>query len=97
MRRSPEANLTVAAVLRVGAYGAFTLLALGMLLEMAGMAQGAAYLMHGGIVVLLITPAARVLMVGAVFLHEGDRKYALAALGVLIIVLASWAVGMFRV
>jgi uncharacterized membrane protein len=96
-RQSPEANPLVAALLRAGAYGAFALLLSGVLLDVAGADASALYVMQAGLLLLLATPAVRVLALAVVFMREGERKYAVIAWVVLAIVLASWAVGTFRV
>ena len=52
--------------------------------------RGAALaVMHGGILLLLLTPIFRIVVASASFALERDRKYVLISLGVLLVVLLS--------
>ena len=51
--------------------------------------QAAVTVMQGGVLLLLLTPIFRIIVASVSFVLEGDRKYVLVSLGVLLVVLLS--------
>lgn len=77
--------------LKFGAYTALALILAGLVLQhfsVWGSKVGAA-----GLLVLLATPALRIVVACIQFLHERDFKYALVSLGVLAIVVLAYVLG----
>ncbi len=85
--RDVKLDMFVARALRWGAYISFAILLAGFVLSpfLSGHAQ---HLIDTiGILILMATPAFRVLIALIVFVRERDIKYSLVALGVLLILL----------
>lgn len=95
-RRHAEARLErwLGITLRTGVILATTLLALGLFLELAGMADGVAgRLSHVGLLVLMATPVARVVISVAEYAAERDWPFLTLTLIVLTILLVSFFLG----
>lgn len=92
MKRSDAAaDRILALTLKAGAYTAFVLVVAGLLLQLVtpwGMKIAAA-----GLLVLLLTPALRIVVAGIQFSRERDFKYALVSFGVLAIVVLAYFLG----
>jgi uncharacterized membrane protein len=71
--------------LRLGSYGSVGLIVLGMALSFvhAGVGQG---FLRAGFLLLMFTPAFRIMVAGVVFLREKDYHYALVSAVVLTVV-----------
>ena len=71
--------------LRLGAYGSVGLIVLGMFLRFAHEGVGQGFL-RAGFLLLMFTPAIRIVVAGIVFLKERDYHYALVSAVVLTVV-----------
>jgi uncharacterized membrane protein len=74
--------------LRLGSYGSVALIALGSLLFMIH-ANAADTVLRAGFLLLMFTPAIRIVVAGIMYLKEKDYRYALVSLVVLSIVTAT--------
>jgi uncharacterized membrane protein len=74
--------------LRLGAYGSVALIVLGLILRFAHEGVGFGFL-RAGFLLLMFTPAIRIVVAGIVFLRERDLKYALIAAVVLTVVVTT--------
>lgn len=91
-----EEQKIVGLTLRVGSFGSIALIVMGALLLVSHVEMGA-WVLQAGFLLLMFTPALRILVAGIVFLHEGDRRYALVALIVLSIVVATSALSLLNI
>jgi uncharacterized membrane protein len=82
--------------LRIGAYGSVGLIVLGLLLMLVHAGAGEVVL-RAGFLLLMFTPALRIIVAGIVFFREGDYKYALVSVVVLTIVVGTSALAMLGV
>ncbi len=81
-------------VLRAGSLTSTAILALGLLLALAVPSLGAAHtIMRVGLLVLLLTPVARVVASVLEYVNERDWLFALLTFLVLVIILGSLLVG----
>jgi len=71
--------------LRLGAYGSVALIVLGLFLRFAHEGVGLGFL-RAGFLLLMFTPAVRILVAGIVFLRERDYHYAIVSAVVLTVV-----------
>ena len=85
--RDPRLDSLVAGTLRWGAYAAFAVLAVTLLITPFVELGTAAQLYRAGVLVMMATPGLRVLIALLVFIRERDYKYSLVAGGVLLILL----------
>lgn len=83
MRRREDR--VVGLTLTIGAYLSISVIILGLVLTALHQSL-AGSVTKVGILLLICTPAVRIIVAGLVFLREHDRKYALVSLGVLLIV-----------
>jgi uncharacterized membrane protein len=74
--------------LRLGAYGSLTLIVIGLLLMLVHPGAGEVIL-RAGFLLLMFTPALRIIVAGLVFFREGDYKYALVSAVVLTVVVGT--------
>ena len=74
--------------LRIGAYGSVALIVLGMFLRFAHEGTGLGFL-RAGFLLLMFTPAIRIVVAGIVFLKEKDYHYAVVSVVVLTVVVAT--------
>ena len=91
-RQDVAADKVLALTLKLGAYAAFILVIAGLILQLAvpwGTKVAAA-----GLLVLLVTPALRIIVACLQFLRERDFKYALVSFGVLAIVVLAYVLGL---
>lgn len=91
-RKDIAADRVLAFTLKAGAYTAFALIVTGLVLQVLGAAAGRA-ITAAGVLVLLATPALRIVVAGIQFLRERDYKFALVSLGVLSIVVLAYLLG----
>jgi uncharacterized membrane protein len=78
--------------LKFGAYSALALILAGLTLQHFTAWGGK--VAAAGLLVLLATPALRIIVAGIQFLHERDFKYALVSFGVLTIVVLAYFLGL---
>jgi uncharacterized membrane protein len=82
--------------LRLGAWLSFALIAIGFILSYVH-AGAADWVLRAGFLLLMFTPAVRIMVAGIVFLHEKDYRYALVSLTVLTIVVATSVLAMLNI
>jgi uncharacterized membrane protein len=85
--REPAFDRVVALVLRVGAFGCFFIMLAGLLIGLFIHGRISVDIERAGVLLMLVTPAVRVLVAGVLFLHEKDWKYGAISFGVLTILL----------
>jgi hypothetical protein len=90
-RQDIAADRVLSLTLKMGAYTAFALIAAGLALRWAIPAGGK--IVSAGLLVLLATPALRIVMACIQFFRERDMKYALVSLAVLGIVILAYCLG----
>jgi uncharacterized membrane protein len=90
-REDIAADRALAVTLKAGAYIAFALVVAGLPLQR--ITPIGSKLTVAGVLVLLATPAVRIVVAGIQFLRERDFRYALVSLGVLCIVLLAYFLG----
>jgi uncharacterized membrane protein len=78
--------------LKFGAYTALALILAGLILQ--HFAAWGGKIAAAGLLVLLATPALRIIVACIQFLHERDFKYALVSFGVLAIVVLAYVLGL---
>lgn len=91
-RQDIAADRVLALTLRMGAYTSFALIVAGLVLQIFAPAVGTK-ITSLGVIVLLATPALRVLVAALQFLRERDFKFALVSLAVLSIVTLAYFLG----
>lgn len=91
-RQDVAADRVLSLTLKFGAYTAFVLIVAGLILQLA-MPWGTK-VTAVGLLVLLATPALRIVVACLQFLHERDFKYALVSFGVLAIVVLAYILGL---
>lgn len=91
-RQDVAADKVLSLTLKFGAYTAFALIVAGLILQLA--APWGTKVTAVGLLVLLATPALRIIAACLQFLHERDFKYALVSLGVLAIVVLAYVLGL---
>ena len=85
--REPAFDRLVALVLRVGAFGCFFIMLVGLLIGLFVPGPLPAEIERAGVLLMLATPVVRVAVAGVLFLREKDWKYGAISLGVLAILL----------
>jgi len=70
-------------LLGIGVTTSTVLLAAGLVLTFLARPEQAAWLLHAGLIVLMVTPATRVVLACGEFTRSRDWLFALASLGVL--------------
>jgi uncharacterized membrane protein len=90
-RQDVAADRLLSHTLKFGAYTAFALIIAGLLLQFA--VPWGAKVAAAGLLVLLATPALRIVVACLQFLRERDFKYALVSFGVLAIVVLAYVLG----
>ena len=83
--REPGFDRAVALVLRIGAFAAFFVMLAGVLAAVVVDGHTATLIELAGVLIMLITPVARVLVAMILFLREKDWKYGAISAGVLLI------------
>lgn len=87
--REPDFDRVVALVLRVGAFGCFVVMLTGLLAGLFVPGHIPLAIERAGVLLMLATPAVRVLVAGVLFLREKDWKFGAISFGVLTILLLS--------
>lgn len=85
--REPKFDRIVALVLRVGAFGCFFVMLIGLIAGIflkGGIPLG---IERAGVLLMLATPVVRVIVACFLFFQEKDNKYGYISLGVLVILL----------
>ena len=90
-RQDVAADRVLSLTLKLGAYTAFVLIVAGLILQLA--VPWGAKVTAAGLLVLLATPALRIIVACLQFLRERDFKYALVSFGVLAIVVVAYMLG----
>lgn len=85
--REPEFDRIVALVLRVGAFGCFSLMLAGLLTALFVPGRVTLGIERAGVLLMLATPVVRVVVACFLFFREKDTKYGWISLGVLTILL----------
>ncbi|HEY6467327.1 MAG TPA: DUF1634 domain-containing protein [Candidatus Acidoferrales bacterium] len=85
--REPEFDRLVAMVLRIGAFSCFFVMLAGLIDGLIIKGRIASDIERAGVLLMLATPAVRVLVACILFFRENDRKYGFISLGVLVILL----------
>ena len=85
---SNKRDRIVAGVLRWGAYGSFAIVCAGLLVGIVDLKAGNV-LVRSGLLLLIATPVSRIVTLFVTFLLDRDKKYALIAFTVLLIVVLS--------
>jgi uncharacterized membrane protein len=85
--RQPAFDRAVALVLRVGAFGCFFIMLVGLLIGLFVPGRIPLLIERAGVLLMLATPVVRVLVAGVLFLRERDWKYGAISFGVLTILL----------
>ncbi|HET9284931.1 MAG TPA: DUF1634 domain-containing protein [Candidatus Angelobacter sp.] len=90
-RQDVAADRILSLTLKAGAYTAFALVIAGLLLRAA--TPWGITIAKAGLLVLLATPALRIVVACIQFFREHDKRYALVSLGVLGIVILAYCLG----
>jgi uncharacterized membrane protein len=90
-RQDVAADKVLSLTLKIGAYTAFALIVAGLILQLA--VPWGTKVTAAGLLVLLATPALRIIVACLQFLRERDFKYALVSFGVLAIVVLAYVLG----
>jgi uncharacterized membrane protein len=85
--REPAFDRIVALVLRIGAFGCFFVMLAGLIGGLFMTSHIPVDIERAGVLLMLATPVARVLVACYLFFRENDRKYGWISLGVLLILL----------
>jgi uncharacterized membrane protein len=85
--REPAFDRVVALVLRTGAFGCFVIMLTGLAVGVFRPGRASLEIEQAGVLLMLATPAARVLVACFLFFRENDRKYGWISLGVLVILM----------
>jgi uncharacterized membrane protein len=90
-RQDVAADRVLSLTLKFGAYTAFALIVVGLVLQFV--ASWGSRVAAAGLLVLLATPVLRIIVACLQFLRERDFKYALISFGVLTIVVLAYFLG----
>ncbi|MBZ5682280.1 MAG: DUF1634 domain-containing protein [Acidobacteriia bacterium] len=85
--REPAFDRAVALVLRIGAFGCFFIMLAGLIDGLFMTGRIPLDIERAGVLLMLATPAVRVLVACFLFFREKDLKYGWISLGVLVILL----------
>jgi uncharacterized membrane protein len=85
--REPAFDRTVAMVLRIGAFSCFSIMIAGLFLGFFLPGRIPLSVERAGVLLMLATPAVRVLVACILFFREKDKKYGWISMGVLVILL----------
>jgi len=88
LQQHKDEGRVVGWTLRLGSYGSIGLIVIGALLSVLHASAGE-FVLRAGFLLLMFTPALRILVAGIVFLTEKDYRYALVSVVVLTIVTAT--------
>jgi uncharacterized membrane protein len=85
--REPAFDRVVALVLRIGAFSCFFVMLAGLIYGLFNQGSVPGDIERAGVLLMLATPAVRVLVACFLFFHENDWKYGTISLGVLVILM----------
>ena len=85
--REPAFDRAVALVLRVGAFGCFVIMLAGLMVGLFQTGQLSLAIERAGVLLMLATPAVRVIVACFLFFREKDYRYGWISLGVLVILM----------
>jgi len=91
-----EEGRVLGLTLRLGSYGSVGLIVLGVLFGFVNAELGNVVL-RAGFLLLMFTPALRIIVAGIVYLREKDYRYALVSVIVLSIVTATSVLAMMKI
>jgi uncharacterized membrane protein len=91
--REPAFDRAVAMVLRIGAFSCFTIMIAGLFLGFFIPGNIPLTIERVGVLLMLATPAVRVLVACVLFFREKDKKYGWISVGVLVILLLGGVFG----
>jgi uncharacterized membrane protein len=92
--REPEFDRAVALVLRIGAFGGFFIMLVGLLAGLYGGGHISVDIERAGVLLMLATPVVRVIVACFLFFREKDWKYGWISLGVLVILMLGSVFGL---
>lgn len=92
MSRDVAADRVLALTLKSGAYTAFALIVAGLVCS-TFLGSAAQIITKIGVLVLLATPALRIVVAAIQFLRERDTKFVLISIGVLCVVALAFFLG----
>ena len=91
-----EESRVVAMSLRIGAFGSVALIVIGMVMGL--FAPGAAsQVTRAGFLLLLFTPALRIVVAGYMYFHERDYRYVWISIGVFCIMFGTAILAMLKI
>jgi uncharacterized membrane protein len=85
--REPAFDRAVALVLRTGAFACFFIMLAGLMLGIFIPGRIPLLIERAGVLLMLATPVARVLVACVLFFRERDRRYGFISLGVLVMLM----------
>jgi uncharacterized membrane protein len=91
-KEDPAADHILSLTLKIGAYSAFFMIVAGLVAQQ--FAPAAQRLTLAGLLVLLATPALRIVVACVQFFRERDYHYTFVSLGVLCIVVLAYLLGL---
>jgi uncharacterized membrane protein len=91
-KNDPAADRVLALTLKIGAYSSFIMILAGLIVQQ--FAPAGQRLTIAGLLVLLATPALRIVVACVQFLRERDYRYAGISFGVLCIVVLAYLLGL---
>jgi uncharacterized membrane protein len=91
MNRDIAADRVLALTLKAGAYTAFALIVVGLI--SSAIVPSAQLITRIGVLVLLATPALRIVVAAIQFLRERDTRFFLISIGVLSVVALAFFLG----
>ena len=91
--REPAFDRAVALVLRIGAFGCFSIMLVGLVVGLFVPGQIPLKIERAGVLLMLATPVVRVVVACFLFFREHDRRYGWVSLGVLLILMLSAVFG----
>jgi uncharacterized membrane protein len=91
MKRDPAMDRLLALTLKAGAYSAFACIVAGLALHSVSPVGDKIAIL--GFKILIGTPGLRIIMAGIQFLREREYKYVLVSLGVLVVIVTAYVLG----
>jgi len=86
-KREPGFDHAIALVLRIGAYTAFFVMLAGVVAQVVVDGATSTRIELAGVLIMLVTPAVRVVVAMVLFFREKDWRYGWISAGVLLILL----------
>ncbi len=92
--REPAFDRAVALVLRIGAFGCFFIMLVGLMAGLFVSDPIPVHIERAGVLLMLATPVVRVIVACFLFFREKDWKYGWISLGVLVILMLGSVFGL---